>query len=71
MTGHKQLNKIKMLAVILTINVRLSLHFFKVLHQMWWVYNLKNYFKLQLLEFLLLGGQSIIGLGCLLFFSFV
>ncbi len=42
-----------------------------VLHQMWWVYNLKNYFKLQLLEFLLLGGQSIIGLGCLLFFSFV
>ncbi|PVG48995.1 hypothetical protein DDL18_11240, partial [Staphylococcus aureus] len=24
-----------------------------VLHQMWWVYNLKNYFKLQLLEFLL------------------
>ncbi|EUP42284.1 hypothetical protein U606_02427, partial [Staphylococcus aureus F36683] len=23
---------------------------------MWWVYNLKNYFKLQLLEFLLLGG---------------
>lgn len=27
MTGHKQLNKIKMLAVILTINVRLSLHF--------------------------------------------
>ncbi|EYG14547.1 hypothetical protein V579_02280, partial [Staphylococcus aureus F52326] len=22
-----------------------------VLHQMWWVYNLKNYFKLQLLEF--------------------
>ncbi|MEE4487889.1 hypothetical protein V2S22_09510, partial [Staphylococcus aureus] len=42
----------------------------KVLHQMWWVYNLKNYFKLQLLEFLLLGGQSIIGLGCLLFFSF-
>ena len=30
---------------------------------MWWVYNLKNYFKLQLLEFLLLGGQSIIGLG--------
>ncbi|EXM54154.1 hypothetical protein W385_02506, partial [Staphylococcus aureus DAR104] len=52
MTGHKQLNKIKMLAVILTINV--------VLHQMWWVYNLKNYFKLQLLEFLLLGGQSII-----------
>ncbi|EXO64783.1 hypothetical protein W108_02457, partial [Staphylococcus aureus DAR3504] len=29
-----------------------------VLHQMWWVYNLKNYFKLQLLEFLLLGGQS-------------
>ncbi|EVO89224.1 hypothetical protein P136_02448, partial [Staphylococcus aureus M1088] len=32
---------------------------FKVLHQMWWVYNLKNYFKLQLLEFLLLGGQSI------------
>ncbi|EVS47538.1 hypothetical protein Q534_02498, partial [Staphylococcus aureus M1477] len=28
---------------------------------MWWVYNLKNYFKLQLLEFLLLGGQSIIG----------
>ncbi|EVJ58608.1 hypothetical protein V648_02287, partial [Staphylococcus aureus W32014] len=22
---------------------------------MWWVYNLKNYFKLQLLEFLLLG----------------
>ncbi|EMZ02182.1 hypothetical protein V305_02246, partial [Staphylococcus aureus H47224] len=26
---------------------------------MWWVYNLKNYFKLQLLEFLLLGGQSI------------
>lgn len=28
MTGHKQLNKIKMLAVILTINVRLSLHFF-------------------------------------------
>ena len=43
----------------------------KVLHQMWWVYNLKNYFKLQLLEFLLLGGQSIIGLGCLLFFSFV
>ncbi|ENI90445.1 hypothetical protein O945_01887, partial [Staphylococcus aureus M0948] len=25
---------------------------------MWWVYNLKNYFKLQLLEFLLLGGQS-------------
>ncbi len=33
-----------------------------VLHQMWWVYNLKNYFKLQLLEFLLLGGQSIIGL---------
>ncbi len=29
--------------------------------------NLKNYFKLQLLEFLLLGGQSIIGLGCLLF----
>ncbi|MFK3346359.1 HAD-IIB family hydrolase, partial [Staphylococcus aureus] len=41
-----------------------------VLHQMWWVYNLKNYFKLQLLEFLLLGGQSIIGLGCLLFFSF-
>ncbi|WP_259356531.1 YpiB family protein, partial [Staphylococcus aureus] len=26
----------------------------KVLHQMWWVYNLKNYFKLQLLEFLLL-----------------
>ncbi|EUQ40264.1 hypothetical protein T853_02384, partial [Staphylococcus aureus PLAC6024] len=24
---------------------------------MWWVYNLKNYFKLQLLEFLLLGGQ--------------
>ncbi|HIA6799309.1 TPA: hypothetical protein ACWRP4_000868, partial [Staphylococcus aureus] len=37
----------------------------KVLHQMWWVYNLKNYFKLQLLEFLLLGGQSIIGLGCL------
>ncbi|ENI54402.1 hypothetical protein V305_02488, partial [Staphylococcus aureus H47224] len=27
---------------------------------MWWVYNLKNYFKLQLLEFLLLGGQSII-----------
>ncbi len=40
---------------------------FEVLHQMWWVYNLKNYFKLQLLEFLLLGGQSIIGLGCLLF----
>ena len=27
MTGHKRLNKIKMLAVILTINVRLSLHF--------------------------------------------
>ncbi|EXX98816.1 HAD hydrolase family protein [Staphylococcus aureus] len=44
---------------------------YQVLHQMWWVYNLKNYFKLQLLEFLLLGGQSIIGLGCLLFFSFV
>ncbi|MCB8184713.1 hypothetical protein JZL10_09730, partial [Staphylococcus aureus] len=46
-----------------------SLYIIMVLHQMWWVYNLKNYFKLQLLEFLLLGGQSIIGLGCLLFFS--
>lgn len=54
------------------IDITIGFSFQKwVLHQMWWVYNLKNYFKLQLLEFLLLGGQSIIGLGCLLFFSFV
>ncbi|EUF34986.1 hypothetical protein O964_01427, partial [Staphylococcus aureus M0970] len=39
--------------------VNTKLPFSLVLHQMWWVYNLKNYFKLQLLEFLLLGGQSI------------